>query len=355
MYQHLRACLLLTVVSVVLCCIAYPLVLLGAGKLFFPNQSEGSLIERDGKVVGSKLIAQPFSDEKFFQPRPSAVSYNSAASGASNWSASNYLLRDRVAQQLGPIVKYAGPLDKKDKPVGPDIESWFQVDQFDGKPGIVAQWANLHNASAQNWLHDWVAADKKQAAYVAAWEEKNPDAVKKWKDDNASPDPKPEDLAKGIAVPFFIDFSKNHPGTLPGVVDFEKDGKTVKAVGPVKVGNDIQKLFFDLWLCEHADVDLQKVPADAVMASGSGLDPHITLDNALWQLENQPIASAWAKVVIGDRATDVDVAKVRDEIKKLLAEKSFAPLSGLVGVPLVNVLEVNLALQDRYQKATNAK
>src|SRR6516225_2984182 len=102
MFQHLRACLLLTVVSVVLCCIVYPGLLLGAGKLLFPHQAEGSLIERDGKVVGSRLIAQPFSDEKFFQPRPSAASYNGAASGATNWSASNYLLRDRVAQQLGP-------------------------------------------------------------------------------------------------------------------------------------------------------------------------------------------------------------------------------------------------------------
>jgi K+-transporting ATPase ATPase C chain len=339
----------------VLCCIVYPGLLLGAGKLLFPHQAEGSLIERDGKVVGSRLIAQPFSDEKFFQPRPSAASYNGAASGATNWSASNYLLRDRVAQQLGPIVKYAGPLDKKGKSVGPDIEAWFQKDMLGGQKGIVEQWANLHNASAQNWLHDWVAADKKQAAYVAAWEEKNPEVVKKWKDDNSTPDPKPEDLAKGIAVPYFVDFSKDHPGTFPGVVEYEKDGKTVKTVGPVKEGSDIQKLFFDLWLGEHPDVELQKVPGDAVMASGSGLDPHITLDNALWQLENQPIASAWAKVAVGEKATDADVAKIRDEIKNLLTEKSFAPLGGLVGDPLVNVLDINLALKDRYQKAASAK
>jgi K+-transporting ATPase ATPase C chain len=339
----------------VLCCIVYPALLLGAGKLLFPNQAAGSFIERDGKVVGSRLIAQPFSDEKFFQPRPSAASYNGAASGASNWSASNYLLRDRVAQQLGPIVKYAGPLDKKGKPVGPDIEGWFQKDKLGSQKGIVEQWANLHNTSAQNWLHDWVAADKKQADYVAVWEVKNPDVVKKWKEDNSTPDPKPEDLAKGIAVPYFVDFSKDHPGTFPGVVEYEKDGKTVKTVGPVKEGSDIQKLFFDLWLGEHPDVDLQKVPADAVMASGSGLDPHITLENALWQLENQPIAKAWAKVTAGDKATDADEAKIQDEIKKLLTEKSFAPLGGLVGVPLINVLEINLALQDRYQKAPSAK
>ncbi len=392
MLSHLRACLLLTVVSVVLCCIAYPLILLGAGKVLFPHQAEGSLIERDHKkadgtiekvVVGSRLIAQPFSDEKYFQPRPSAASYNGAASGATNWSASNYLLRDRVAQQLGPIVKYAGPLDKKGKPVGPDIEAWFQKDQLGGKPGIVAQWANLHNASAQNWVKNDMSNGKYQLCgqYIQAWQKAHKaevdveiariDAAKKANPDKPAPDPKndwikawiaalsdppsepkPEDLA----VSFFIWFSGEHPGMFPSSVDHKKaDGTTEKAIEPVKEGSDIQKFFFDLWLSEHADVELQKVPADAVMASGSGLDPHITLDNALWQLENQPIASAWAKVAVGDKATDTDVTKIHDEIQKLLTEKSFAPLGGLVGVPLVNVLEINLALQDRYQKAANAK
>ena len=131
--------------------------------------------------------------------------------------------------------------------------------------------------------------------------------------------------------------------------------RPLKVIEPVKEGSDIQSIFFDLWLGEHADADLEKVPGDFVTQSGSGLDPHITLDNALWQLENQPIASAWAKVVVGDKATDADVMKIHDEIKQLLTEMNFSPLGGLVGVPLVNVLEVNLALQDRYQKAANAK
>jgi K+-transporting ATPase ATPase C chain len=79
------------------------------------------------------------------------------------------------------------------------------------------------------------------------------------------------------------------------------------------------------------------------------------LQNAEWQLENQPIASAWAKVVIGDKAADADAAKIHDEIKQLLQDMSFKPLGGLVGVPLVNVLEVNLALQDKYGKPAAAK
>ena len=58
---------------------------------------------------GSRRIAQPFSDARYFQPRPSAADYNAAASTGSNYSASNPLLRDRVARQLGPIVRSRPP------------------------------------------------------------------------------------------------------------------------------------------------------------------------------------------------------------------------------------------------------
>ena len=145
MIAHLRANLWLLALTVLLCSVLYPLVLLGIGQTVFHDKAQGSLLtDAQGHPIGSQLIAQPFTADEYFQPRPSAASYNAAASGASNWAASNYLLRDRVARQLGPIVKYrSGP--KKGQPVGPDIESWFQKDQFDGKPGIVAQWAALHS------------------------------------------------------------------------------------------------------------------------------------------------------------------------------------------------------------------
>lgn len=344
MTTHLRANLVLLVLTVILCSVLYPLALWGIGQVAFHGKAEGSMLtDAEGKVIGSRLIAQPFTADEYFQPRPSSASYNGAASGASNWAASNYLLRDRVAQTLGPIVKYrSGP--KKGQLVAPDVETWFQKDQFGGKPRIVAQWANLHNASAQNWLHDWVAADKLNAAYIADWEKAHPNDVDKWKSDNPGPEPKPEDLAKGIAVSFFSHFSQAHAGTFPGTAeDKSADGKVEKKVEPVKEGSDIQKLFFDMWLSEHADVDLEPVPADAVMSSGSGLDPHITLDNALWQLDR--VAGAWAKKTSGSET------KLHGEIEKLLRDRSEAPLGGLVGVPLVNVLEVNVALRDRYQKA----
>ena len=334
MRAHIRANLCLLVLTVLLCSVLYPLVLWGIGQTIFFEKAQGSLLsDAQGKPIGSRLIAQPFTADEYFQPRPSAASYNAAASGASNWAASNYLLRDRVARQLGPIVKYRnGP--KSGQPVGPDIETWFQKDRFGGKPGIVARWASQYADVAQNW----VKADKLNAAYVADWQKAHPAQVAEWiKSNPDTSQPKPEDLA----VPFFTDYSKAHPGTFPSAVEHKTpDGKTEKKIEPVKEGTDIQAGFFDMWLQEHKDVDLERVPADMVMASGSGLDPHITLDNALWQLDR--VAAAWAK------KSGTDAKKVHRDIEQLLRASSFAPLGGLFGVPLVNVLEVNVALRERY-------
>src|SRR5262245_14738829 len=140
MSGHVRANLWLLVLSFLICSVLYPLALYGVGQAVFRDKAEGSLIRgADGKPVGSRLIAQPFTKDEYFWPRPSAASYNGAASAASNWGAANYQLRDRVARTLGPLVKYkSGP--KKGQPVGPDVEAWFRLDQFRGQPGIVAQW-----------------------------------------------------------------------------------------------------------------------------------------------------------------------------------------------------------------------
>ena len=145
-----------------------------------------------------------------------------------------------------------------------------------------------------------------------------------------TPDPKPEDLA----VVFFKSFSKDHPGMFPSQV-----GKKIQSV---KEGSDIQSGFFDMWLQENPDVVLEKVPGDAVTTSFSGLDPQITLENALWQLDR--VAVAWAK------KTNQSEAKVHKEIEELLRKESWSPLGGLYGEPLVNVLEMNLALREKYQK-----
>src|SRR5260370_6446118 len=153
MVRYLTKSLLLLALTVIICCVIYPGVIWGIGQVFFPSQANGSLLKGpDGKVVGSRLIAQPFTKDEYFQPRPSAASYDASASAASTYAASNYLLRNRVATALGPIVKYQGG-PKAGQLVAPDIEAWFQQDKYQGNPHIVAQWAALPNAVAQSWLN----------------------------------------------------------------------------------------------------------------------------------------------------------------------------------------------------------
>ena len=156
-----------------------------------------------------------------------------------------------------------------------------------------------------------------------------------------TPEPKPEDLA----VPFFVSYSQAHPATFPAAVERKgpNGGKIPKGIEPVEEGSDIQGTFFDMWLQEHPKTDLEPVPADMVMASGSGLDPHITLKNALYQLDR--VAATWAA------DTKRDLVTVRKEIEELLHRKKEAPLMGLAGVDLVNVLEVNLALREAMRVA----
>jgi K+-transporting ATPase ATPase C chain len=193
MNAHLRANLWLLGMTVLLCCGLYPLTLWAIGQGIFAERAAGSLIEKEGRVVGSRLIAQPFTQPEYFWPRPSAVAYDASASGGSNLGASNPKLRERVVQSLDQLQKH------------------------------------------------------------------------------------PHDPSKDV-------------------------------------------------------------PADLVMTSGSGLDPHITLQNALYQLDR--VVDAWAE------KTKADKAEVRKAIEELLNRQAAAPLGGLAGEKLVNVLEVNLALPE---------
>ena len=83
--------------------VAYPLVVTGIAQLVFPHEANGSLIEKNGKVVGSELIGQQFSDPGRFWGRPSATSpypYNAASSSGSNQGPSNPALEDAVAARV---------------------------------------------------------------------------------------------------------------------------------------------------------------------------------------------------------------------------------------------------------------
>ena len=314
MRRHVVKSLWLLGFTVVLLCGAYPAALWLVGQTLFPFQANGSLLrDPDGRLVGSLLIAQPFTRDEYFRPRPSAASYDAGASAASTLAPSNYLLRDRVARALGPIVKYrSGP--KAGQLVAPDVERWLERDRYRGRPFIVAQWAQDHAGLARAW----VTAEAAHARLVDEWAAKHPEAVAEWR--AASPGT-PTPTASDLAVIFFTAYSRERPGRFPSP-------------------GEISSTFFDMWRQEHPAVDLDPVPGDMVTTSGSGLDPHITLENAQHQLER--VAARWAE------NTKRDPARVRLEIGQILREKTWAPLDGSVGEKLVNVLEVNLELRARY-------
>ena len=334
MMKYISKSGMLLVFVVVICCIIFPLLLWVIGQIFFPFQANGSmLLGKDGKPVGSKLIAQPFTKDEYFQPRPSAASFNAGASTSSALAASNYALRDRIARALGPIVKY-GSGSKAGMPVAPDVEAWFQQDSYQGTPHIVGQWASMHTSDAAAWVN----TDSLHIGFVADWATKHADVVAQFVKSNPNiPQPAPSDLA---AI-FFQNFSNEHPGKFPSPMpDTGADGKAVTVIKLVSTGGDIQSIFFDMWRQDHADVELQNIPGDMVTTSGSGLDPHITLQNAEYQVDR--VAAKWA----ADLKRDPGV--VRKEVEEIVQSNASAPFGGLAGEKLVNVLEVNLALSSRY-------
>jgi K+-transporting ATPase ATPase C chain len=103
MSAYLRPAILMTLVMTVLTGLVYPLVVTGVAQVLFPRQANGSLIIKDGKVVGSSLIGQPFDDPRYFWSRPSATSpfpYNAAASSGSNLGPTNPALHDAVKARV---------------------------------------------------------------------------------------------------------------------------------------------------------------------------------------------------------------------------------------------------------------
>ena len=360
---HLRANLWLLVLSVVISCVLYPGAVWVVGWLFFHNAAEGSLVDKDGKpttdsskAVGSSQIAQPFSSAWLFQPRPSAASYNGAASSGSNYAASNPKLRGRVASQLGTISRYtqahqdawaaayqkANPGEKAPSPPSPqdDVTAWFKA-QAEAKRDLFTEWANNNStlagawatgtASIQDYILQWakdhpdvVAAWKKDnkdspkalgaadptkqlgagdlvgyffssfekehfakwptSEAISAWAKDHPAILTRWKAANADKgDPTDDDLTT-----FFPDDSAKNPGDWPAAKADEWVDVAQKAVvkPDAPQDSDIEQTFFDTWYTEQFKAgslkpeDFRQVPADMVMASGSGLDPDITLANA---------------------------------------------------------------------------
>ena len=125
MIRQIRPALVLIVLMTILTGLAYPLFMTGVAQVFFPHQANGSLIEKDGKIIGSELIGQNFTDDKYFHGRPSATTdtdpndstktvpapYNAGNSGGSNAGPTAKSLIERVQGDVGTLKKEkAGPI-----------------------------------------------------------------------------------------------------------------------------------------------------------------------------------------------------------------------------------------------------
>jgi len=116
---HLRPALILLVVLTVVTGVIYPVIVTVIAQVVFPHQANGSLIVKDGKVVGSSLIGQPFDGAKYFWGRPSATSpfpYNAASSSGSNLSPTNPAQIKNVQDRVD-VLRAADPDNKAPVPV----------------------------------------------------------------------------------------------------------------------------------------------------------------------------------------------------------------------------------------------
>jgi potassium-transporting ATPase KdpC subunit len=114
MLKEIRPAIIVLVALTLITCLGYPLAMTAIAGVIFPKQAQGSLIEQDGKVVGSALIGQEFKDDKYFHGRPSATlapdpadstktvpaPYNAANSGGSNLGPTSKALADRVKEDV---------------------------------------------------------------------------------------------------------------------------------------------------------------------------------------------------------------------------------------------------------------
>lgn len=114
MLRELRPAILILVLLTLITGLAYPLAMTAIAGIIFPKQAQGSLIEKDGKVIGSSLIGQEFKDDKYFHGRPSVTSapdpadstktvpapYNAANSGGSNLGPTSKALNDRIKDDV---------------------------------------------------------------------------------------------------------------------------------------------------------------------------------------------------------------------------------------------------------------
>ena len=288
---HLRACVVITAFLTVVVCGLYPLIVWGLAQAIFPAQANGSLITaKDGTVIGSALIGQSFSDVKYFHPRPSAAGngYDPTNSGGSN-------LGPTSARLIRGATKAAPP---------PDASATAAAS------ATVAASADATAAASATVAGNAVAT----AAAIAS-------------------------ASAAAAVPQVVDFDGITLRVLHYCDDNGiafvglQDGKTVDLSAYKNADGWDEVTLITAFNDGDHPLSLRAgtaIPADAVTASASGLDPHISVANALLQVPRVA------------KARNLDEATVRGLIAQC-TEGSW----GFFGDPGVNVLRLNLALDKR--------
>ncbi len=265
MLTHIRVSVIATLVLAVIVCGIYPVVVWGLSQIFFNDRANGSLIKNDkGEVIGSRLIGQSFSDAKYFHPRPSA-----AGSGYDGTASGGSNLGPTSKKLINGTTK---PTTQPNPKAGGDPIPGPDAVDYDGIKLRVL-----------NYL-----------------------------DEN------------GIEVKL-IQIQKDSDG--------KELGRALVEAKPFKTekGEWDQVKLVNAFNDDASTLIIQPstpVPADAVTASGSGLDPHISVENARIQI----------KRVADARKVAVDV------VRKIVDANTDGADLGILGDPGVNVLMLNLSL-----------
>lgn len=148
MRKELLSSLLAVAIFTVLLGLVYPLVVTGIGQVAFHGSANGSMLERDGRTVGSRLIAQAFTrdgkpDPRYFQPRPSQTDYNPAGTAFNNAGPNNSATRDLIATNAAAYLKLERPYNRGLRPRD------LPVDAVTGSASGVDPHISQRNASIQ--------------------------------------------------------------------------------------------------------------------------------------------------------------------------------------------------------------
>ena len=131
LFLEIRGAIFATLVLAIICCGVYPLVVFGISQALFHDKANGSLIvDRDGTVRGSKLLAQGFTAEKYFHPRPSAAGngYDAANSGGSNLGPTSKKLNDALKDRVAAYRKENGLTENNSVPADAVMASGSGLD-----------------------------------------------------------------------------------------------------------------------------------------------------------------------------------------------------------------------------------